>query len=149
MGEAAIRPTALAVASLILILSDINMPELSGLEPRSVKGPACVKTPDVELARITFVSITLNRKRTALAVAVERGKGRKQFCAFSARARFHTGWVKTGKAQCEQMFSALPPRADIRKQERHVRNVPCVDGSELARTFFTLQTGSVLPCVRP
>jgi hypothetical protein len=44
MGEAAIRPTALAVASLILILSDINMPELSGLEPRSVKGPGCVKT---------------------------------------------------------------------------------------------------------
>jgi hypothetical protein len=38
MGEAAIRPTALAVASLILILSDINMPEISGLEPRSVKG---------------------------------------------------------------------------------------------------------------
>jgi hypothetical protein len=32
----------------------------------------------------------LNRKRTALAVAVEGGKGRKQFCAFSARARFHT-----------------------------------------------------------
>jgi hypothetical protein len=45
---------------------------------------------DGELARRTFVSITLNRKRTALAVAVEGGKGRKQFCAFSARARFHT-----------------------------------------------------------
>jgi hypothetical protein len=29
----------------------------------------------------------LNRKRTALAVIVERRKGRKQFCAFSARAR--------------------------------------------------------------
>jgi len=34
----------------------------------------------------------LNSKRTALAVAVEREKGEKQFCAFSARARFHTGW---------------------------------------------------------
>jgi hypothetical protein len=37
----------------------------------------------------------MNRKRTALAVAVERGKGRKQFCAFSARARFHTGWANS------------------------------------------------------
>ena len=51
---------------------------------------------DVELARREFVSITLNKKRTALAVVVEGGKGRKQFCAFSARARFHTAWVKSG-----------------------------------------------------
>src|ERR1700676_1343609 len=42
--------------------------------------------------------------------------------------------VKTGKAQCEQMFSGLPP---------------CVDGSELERVFFTLQDWSVRPCVRP
>jgi hypothetical protein len=27
--------------------------------------------------------------------------------------------------------------------------VPCVDGSGLARTFFTSQTWSVQPCVRP
>src|SRR6476619_5010090 len=32
--------------------------------------------------------------------------------------------VKTGKAQCEQMFSALPLRADIAQQSRHVRFVP-------------------------
>ena len=44
----------------------------------------------VELARRNSVSITLNRKRTALAVTVEGGLGRKQFCALSARARFHT-----------------------------------------------------------
>jgi hypothetical protein len=30
-----------------------------------------------------------------------------------------------------------------------VRFVPCVDGSGLARTIFTLQLGSVRPCVRP
>jgi hypothetical protein len=45
---------------------------------------------DVELSRRTFVSIALNKKRTALAGTVERRKERKQFCAFSARARFHT-----------------------------------------------------------
>ncbi len=51
---------------------------------------------DVELARRKFVSITLNNKRTALAVTVERRKERKQFCAFSAGARFHTAWAQSG-----------------------------------------------------
>jgi hypothetical protein len=40
-------------------------------------------------------------------------------------------------------------RADIAQCSRHVRFVPCVDGSGLARTFFTSQAWSVLPCVRP
>src|SRR5258707_2342977 len=31
--------------------------------------------------------------------------------------------VKTGKAQCEQMFSALPPKADVAQRGRHVRFV--------------------------
>src|SRR5260370_39416697 len=30
-----------------------------------------------------------------------------------------------------------------------VREVPCVDGSELARVFFTFAGWSVQPCVRP
>jgi hypothetical protein len=34
-------------------------------------------------------------------------------------------------------MSALPPRADMCGATWHVRFVPCVDGSELARTFFT------------
>jgi hypothetical protein len=38
----------------------------------------------------------LNKKRTALAVTIERRKERKQFCAFSARARFHTAWTPGG-----------------------------------------------------
>jgi hypothetical protein len=58
MGEAAIRPTALAVASLILILSDINMPEISGLEPRSVKG--LINGPDGPEIRLPLYP----RKRT-------------------------------------------------------------------------------------
>jgi hypothetical protein len=56
--------------------------------------PGCVKTPTSNLRVEIFVSITLNRKRTALAVTVEGGQGRKQFCAFSARARFHTAWTQ-------------------------------------------------------
>ena|SRR6266404_3806172 len=32
--------------------------------------------------------------------------------------------VKTGKAQCEQMFSAVQPTTDIAKIRRHVRFVP-------------------------
>src|SRR6266404_1106530 len=59
-------------------------------------GSRLCENSDVELARRNFVSITLNRKRTALAVTVEGGQGRKQFCAFSARARFHTAWAQSG-----------------------------------------------------
>src|SRR6266403_2083673 len=36
-------------------------------------------------------------------------------------------WVKTGKAQCEQMFSELPLKADIARRSRHVRFVPSAE----------------------
>src|SRR6476659_2052626 len=62
----------------------------------SVDDPGCGENSDVKRARRKFVSITLNKKRTALIVTVERRKERKQFCAFSARARFHTAWVING-----------------------------------------------------
>jgi len=39
--------------------------------------------------------------------------------------------------------------ADIKRSAAHVRYVPCVDGSELARVFFTFAGWSVQPCVRP
>jgi hypothetical protein len=45
--------------------------------------------------------------------------------------------------------SGLPQTADITHRDHHLRKVPCVDGSGLARTFFTPQAWSVLPCVRP
>jgi hypothetical protein len=37
---------------------------------------------------------------------------------------FHTAWVKTGKAQSEHMFSAVPPTADIGERDWHVSVVP-------------------------
>src|SRR5712671_4006466 len=75
-------------------------PPLADLTPRVRLGSSLCGNSDVELARRNVVSITLNRKRTALAVAVERGKGRKQFCAFSARARFQ--WMRSARAaRCE------------------------------------------------
>jgi hypothetical protein len=51
---------------------------------------------DVELSCRTFVSITLNKKTTTPAGAVRRRKKRKQFCALSARGRFHTASTRTG-----------------------------------------------------
>jgi hypothetical protein len=41
-----------------------------------------------------FFSITLNRKRTALAAIVETEKWREQFCDRSVPARFHAAWLK-------------------------------------------------------
>jgi len=45
-------------------------------------------------------------------------------------------------------MSALPPKADIAEGDRHVRFVPCVDGSELARRIFTSQARSARPAER-
>src|SRR5262249_50453261 len=46
-------------------------------------------------------------------------------------------------------MSTLPLKADKAQTCCHVRFVPCVDGSELARLFFTFAGWSVQPCVRP
>jgi hypothetical protein len=46
----------------------------------------------------------------------------------------HPLWVKTGKAPCEHMFSALPLRADIAQRSRHVRFVPTSDSCTAANT---------------
>src|SRR5262245_26556528 len=45
--------------------------------------------------------------------------------------------------------SACPPISDMSGGRQIRRDVPCVDGSELARTFFTPPGWSVQPCVRP
>src|SRR6266481_4323873 len=49
--------------------------------------------------------------------------------------------VKIGKAQCEQMFSALPLRADIAQCSRHVRFVPIEDSCTAAIRALALPTG--------
>src|ERR1700730_8637941 len=46
----------------------------------------------------------------------------------------HLDSTKTGKAQCEQMFSALPLRADIVQYSRHVRFVPATDSCTAANS---------------
>src|SRR5216684_2307312 len=81
-------------------------------------GPRLCENSDVELARRKFVSITFNNKRTALAVTVERRKERKQFCAFSACARFHTAWTRTDRPL--RIMSALLPTPGLLKVRWHV-----------------------------
>jgi hypothetical protein len=38
--------------------------------------------------------------------------------------RFHTTWVRSGKAQTEQIFSALPPKPDTIEDDRRFRLGP-------------------------
>jgi hypothetical protein len=45
--------------------------------------------------------------------------------------------------------SGLLPKAAVCRTSVDVAKVPCVDGSELARLFFTFAGWSVQPCVRP
>ena len=46
-------------------------------------------------------------------------------------------------------YVVMPSPISVAGLSAYVRYVPCVDGSELARAFFTLQGWSVQPCVRP
>src|ERR1700720_1073945 len=91
-------------------------------------GSSLCENSDVQLARGKFVSITLNNKRTARAATVEGRKERKQFCAFSARARFHTTWVISGSrvAPCarplfphERTFVKAAGTSALCQQETH------------------------------
>src|SRR6266436_8143467 len=67
------------------------------LNMRSIAAPPLVvgygsrlcENSDFELSCRNSFSITMDWKRTALPVITERRKGRKQFCAFFARARFY------------------------------------------------------------
>src|SRR5262249_57277107 len=43
-------------------------------------------------------------------------------------------WVKSGKAQNEQMLSALPPKADKSRQARYLRFVPKADKRTAAKS---------------
>src|SRR5437016_14324751 len=43
----------------------------------------------------------------------------------------------------------MPRLADLLRRAARRNLVPCVDGSELARLFFTCAGWSVQPCVRP
>jgi hypothetical protein len=66
-------------------------------DPVSLVGrPPRTLCRDRRRVRRTFASNKLNKKRTALSGAVEKSKERKQFCAFSARRRFHTAWTHSG-----------------------------------------------------
>jgi hypothetical protein len=62
-------------------------------------GSRLCENSNFEFARRNIVSIAFNRKRTLLPITVEWRQDRKQFCALSARARFHTAWVKNGSVR--------------------------------------------------
>src|SRR5215831_5041516 len=66
--------------------------------------------------------------------------------ASDSRRDFRPVNVRFGsKASTQQLRprSALPPKADKERKSWYVRFVPCVDGSELARLFFTFAGWSV------
>src|SRR5437868_2301714 len=75
---------------------------------------------DVELARRNFVSITLNRKRTARAATVEGGQGSIQFCALCSPTFSHSLGQKQTSSR-EAPMSAVPLNRDIQQGDGYVR----------------------------
>ena len=86
----------------------------------SALGPRLCENSDVELTRRRFVSITLNNKRIAVAVTVERRKERKQFCVFSARARFHTARVNRVRLTVYLFWAYTPPPGRVFVLTKHI-----------------------------
>src|ERR1700688_3332283 len=69
------------------------------------------------MRRIVF-SIALFRKRSPVRMIFRSTKSRQNFYAQLERQGFHTAWVKRRNTRSEQMFSAVPPTADIRRERR-------------------------------
>src|ERR1035437_475746 len=86
----------------------------------------CENVLEPRIRRIVF-SISFSRQNWKVQLVFTSTKSRRNFYTQVERQSFHTAWVKTGKAQCEHIFSALPLRADIAQCSRHVCFVPISD----------------------
>jgi hypothetical protein len=72
-----------------------------------------------------------------------------QCCATHHEKGLCRPWGHSRRSRDVRVRSAHPPRAAIKRTSRDFAFVPCVDGSVLARAFFTFAAWSVQPCVRP
>ena len=86
------------------------------------------------------------RPRAARPVSI-----RDPLVSFGLSAPFTAGQAKKSQRVASAMSELVPfaPRPATKRTSKDFALVPCVDGSELARTIFTSQRWSVQPCVRP
>jgi hypothetical protein len=64
------------------------------------------------MRRIAF-SISFSRQGWKVQLVFTSTKSRRNFYTQVERQSFHTAWVKSGKPQCEHMFSVVHPTTDI------------------------------------
>src|ERR1019366_8743290 len=96
----------------------------------------CENVHGQRMRRIVF-SIGFSRQWSPALLVFKSTKSRWNFYKKILRGSFHTAWVKRRNTHPEEMFSALHLKADSSQTSRHDCFVSCVDGSELARAFFT------------
>jgi hypothetical protein len=82
--------------------------------------------PEIKLLRRTFVSNTLNKKRTTLAGTAARRQERTQFCSISTRARFHTAC-----ATADFTGTAVSGRKRIPRAPRLIATLPIASGGSV------------------
>jgi len=100
----------------------------------SALGPGCVKTRLSQGRAELFSQLPSPSRSCQCNRFSTTTKSRRKFYAQVQRRSFHTAWVKTGKAQCEHMFSALPLKADITLRTRYVRFVPISEVGDIIRS---------------
>src|SRR5207249_207023 len=72
-----------------------------------------------------------------------------QSCASARRPNLSAVFAVAGGVLLKSRYSKSLAGVCFAPKSGQVRFVPCVDGSELARVFFTFAGWSVQPCVRP
>src|SRR5262245_38077336 len=99
----------------------------------SESGLGCAKTPavapDVEIS----LGNCIPESQIILHTRGSMPCWRIVFSTFCGCMSFYTRSVKLGHLRCT---TAIPPKAEVDLRACYVAEVPCVDGSELARTFF-------------
>src|SRR5258706_1363055 len=99
---------------------------------RSGVGPGCVKTcTSRECAELFSLFSSFDGDCQSGSFLIQRNRDKLSTRKFDVGVFTQPG-SKTGKAQCQHMFSALPLRADIAQQSRHVRFVPRGDSCTAA-----------------
>src|SRR5258705_9897999 len=111
-------------------------------------GPGCVKTRLSQGRAELFSQLPSPNRSCQCNRFSTTTKSRRKFYAQVQRRSFHTAWVKTGKARCEHMFSALPSNSDIARRIRHVSKVPQADMADVIRPRRNASKGNCLSNTR-
>jgi len=122
-----------------LVLATVN----ASFKRSDLSSRALQVFPYATTRRASIVPRCINRwRRTWLLSSIRISRRRNSYVKESISSDGRPGILRAASGQSRHFgrrptTSGPPLETDIVRAGRHVSKVPCVDGSELARTFFT------------